>query len=70
MAEYPFYAFYAQVVFCDFFYGQVGKRNFFHQFREKIKKQKEIITKLVDYTDDLSVKLYLEEKEKLNEILL
>lgn len=44
-------------------------RNFFHKFREKIKQEKEIIVNLVNYTDEGNVKLYLEAKEKLNEIL-
>lgn len=38
-------------------------RNFFHKFREKIKKHNEIISSLVDYTDERNVILYLEAKE-------
>lgn len=34
-------------------------RNFFHKFREKVKKQKDIIANLVDCTNDLIVKMYL-----------
>lgn len=44
-------------------------RNFFHKFRDKIKIQKEVLTRLVDRTDEAGVKLYFEEKNKLNDLL-
>lgn len=45
-------------------------RLFFHKFREKVKEHKARIGKLVDCNDDSSVKEYLDEKEKLNTLLL
>lgn len=41
-------------------------REFFHKFTEKLKACKEKLGLLVDKTDDVSVKEYLVEKEKLN----
>lgn len=45
-------------------------RTFFHKFRDKVKRQKEIINSLVDCVDDVSVKCYFEEKDKLHSLLL
>lgn len=45
-------------------------RNFFHKFREKIKKHKETLASLVDCTDEVSVQAYMEENSRLNELLL
>lgn len=45
-------------------------RNFFHKFRDKVKKQKDVISKLVNRIDIAGVKLYFEEKEKLHELLI
>lgn len=45
-------------------------RNFFHKFRDKIKKQKELLSSLVNRVDSAGVKSYFEEKESLNELLL
>ncbi|KAL8092290.1 hypothetical protein AgCh_034546 [Apium graveolens] len=45
-------------------------RNFFHKFRDKVKKQRELLTKLGNRIDSGGVKMYFEEKEKLNELLL
>lgn len=44
-------------------------KEFFHKFREKIKKQKEVLNMLVDKVDKESVKQYFEEKDKLNVLL-
>lgn len=44
-------------------------RNFFHKFMDKIKKRKEILSKLVDCTDEISVKEYLMEKLNLDKLL-
>ncbi|XP_074346129.1 uncharacterized protein LOC141684888 [Apium graveolens] len=41
-------------------------RTFFHKFREKVSKQKEIIEGLKDREDDDGIHLYFEEKEKLD----
>lgn len=51
------------------FYGSRG-RTFFHKFREKIKHHKANLDKLVDCTDQDSIKEYIAEKEKLNSLLL
>ncbi|KAL8097406.1 hypothetical protein AgCh_030510 [Apium graveolens] len=45
-------------------------RNFFHKFRDKVKKQKEVLTSLADRTDLAGVEQYFSEKEKLNMLLL
>ncbi|XP_074363910.1 uncharacterized protein LOC141704586 [Apium graveolens] len=45
-------------------------RNFFHKFREKVIKQKEIIDQLKDREDDDGIQLYFNEKEKLSDLLL
>lgn len=45
-------------------------RNFFHKFRDKIKKHKEVISSLVDRTDVVGLRLYFDERNKLNELLL
>lgn len=44
-------------------------RNFFHKFRDKVKKQKELLSSLVNRVDSDEVKLYFEEKDRLNELL-
>lgn len=44
-------------------------RTFFHKFREKVKFQNAIVARLVDCTDDDSVRNYLIERNKLNELL-
>lgn len=44
-------------------------RQFFNKFREKVKRQKEVIVGLVNRTDALGVELYMSEVEKLNELL-
>lgn len=44
--------------------------NFFHKFRDKIRKQKEVVNSLVEKTDDESVKKYFAERDKLNDILM
>lgn len=44
-------------------------RNFFHKFRDKIKKHKEALSKLVDRTDAAGMNLYFAEREKLDELL-
>lgn len=45
-------------------------RNFFHKFRDKVKNQKELVTRLSDRTDIVGVEQYFTEKEKLNTLLL
>lgn len=45
-------------------------RTFFHKFREKVSKQKEIIEWLKDREDDDGIQLYFDEKEKLNDLLM
>ncbi|XP_074325673.1 uncharacterized protein LOC141663760 [Apium graveolens] len=45
-------------------------RSFFHKFREKVKEHKAVINRVVDCCDENSVRLYLEEKKKLNILLL
>lgn len=45
-------------------------RNFFHKFRDKVKKQKELLSNLVNRVDVAGVQSYFEEKERLNELLL
>lgn len=44
-------------------------RNFFHKFRDKVKLLKETIALLVNRTDDIGIKQYFEEKNKLDELL-
>lgn len=44
-------------------------RNFFHIFRDKVKKQKKIIDNLVNKTDEASIQLYFEERSKLDDLL-
>lgn len=43
---------------------------FFNKFKEKLKLHKSIIDALKDLTDEASVKQYLHENEKLNELLM
>ncbi|KAL8155328.1 hypothetical protein AgCh_000637 [Apium graveolens] len=45
-------------------------RNFFHKFRDKVKKQKELLSSLVNRVDSDRVKLYFEDKDRVNELLL
>ncbi|KAL8121850.1 hypothetical protein AgCh_018547 [Apium graveolens] len=45
-------------------------RTFFHKFRDKVIKQKEIIDQLKDREDDDGIQMYFDEKEKLSELLL
>lgn len=45
-------------------------RNFFNKFREKLRRQKEVLDNLKDRTDESSVRIFLVEKEKLNELLM
>ncbi|XP_074336036.1 uncharacterized protein LOC141673201 [Apium graveolens] len=51
------------------FMAKWGK-NFFHKFRDKVKKQKEIMNALECREDAEGIKSYFEEKERLNELLL
>ncbi|XP_074378321.1 uncharacterized protein LOC141719854 [Apium graveolens] len=44
-------------------------RNFFHKFRDKIRRQKEVIRLLVDRVDEDGISNYFMEKEKLNDLL-
>ncbi|XP_074342376.1 uncharacterized protein LOC141679913 [Apium graveolens] len=45
-------------------------RNFFHQFREKVRKQKEVLNELVNGEDEDGVKKYFEERDQFNDLLL
>lgn len=45
-------------------------RTFFHKFREKIKSHKANLDRLVDCTDASSIKEYMIERDKLNNLLL
>ncbi|XP_074326831.1 uncharacterized protein LOC141664773 [Apium graveolens] len=45
-------------------------RNFFHKFRDKLCKQREIVNALAQKTDEESIKNYFLEKDKLHELLL
>lgn len=44
--------------------------NFFHKFREKIKKQKCVVDALVNCEDELSIHRYFEEKKNLDDLLV
>lgn len=45
------------------------RRQFFNKFKEKVKRQKEVIASLINRTDAAGVDLYMAEAEKLNELL-
>lgn len=45
-------------------------RRFFHKFRDKVRVQKEEVSKYLHREDEEGIKLYFEEREKLNELLL
>lgn len=45
-------------------------RNIFHKFRDKVKRQKEVLSSLVNRTDLEGVKQYFIEQDKLHEMLL
>lgn len=45
-------------------------RAFFHKFRDKVKHQKEVVSNLVNIEDETGIKLYFEERKRLNELLL
>lgn len=45
-------------------------RNFFHKFRDKVKKQKAILDDLMNRNDEVGVKCYFEERQKLEDLLL
>ncbi|XP_074366501.1 uncharacterized protein LOC141707310 [Apium graveolens] len=57
-----------KLIFVSSFMARWG-RNFFHKFRDKIKKQKATISNLVDRTDDVGIAKYFEEKNKLDDLL-
>lgn len=44
-------------------------QNFFHKFRDKVKKQKEVLDVLVSRVDDEGIRDYFIEKNRLEEIL-
>ncbi|XP_074323028.1 uncharacterized protein LOC141659976 [Apium graveolens] len=44
-------------------------RNFFHKFRDKVKKQKEALDMLKDRIDDVGIQQYFAEKSKLDDLL-
>lgn len=46
------------------------RRNFFHKFRDKVVKQKEVINCLVHREDSEGIRRYFEESDKLNDLLL
>lgn len=45
------------------------ERNFFHKFRDKIKKQKEVPDALVNISDESGVHRYFEEKNHLDDLM-
>lgn len=45
-------------------------RSFFHKFKDKVRQHKANLDRPVNCSDDQSVREYLEEKEKLNTLLL
>ncbi|XP_074352491.1 uncharacterized protein LOC141691620 [Apium graveolens] len=51
------------------FMAKWGK-NFFHKFRDKVRKQKEELADLVDRTDEMGVRQYFLARDRLNELLL
>lgn len=63
-----FYSHSAQDISVSSFIARWG-RNFFHKFRDKIKKYQEVIGSLVNRTDDVALKLYFDERNKINELL-
>lgn len=44
-------------------------RNFFHKFRDKVKKQKEILNALVNRSDEEGIRCYFTEKNRLDVLL-
>lgn len=44
-------------------------RNFFHKFRDKVKKQKEVLSALINRIDENGIRQYFAEKSKMDEIL-
>lgn len=51
------------------FMGKWG-RTFFNKFREKLKMQKGVLDKLKERTDEVGVKEFIIEKERMNDLLL
>lgn len=51
------------------FMGKWG-RTFFNKFKEKLRVQKEFLEKLKDRMDEVGVKNYMLERERLNNLLL
>lgn len=45
-------------------------RNFFHKFRDKVSKQREVVNILCGRSDEDGIKSYFNERDKLNELLL
>lgn len=45
-------------------------RNFFHKFRDKVRKQKMVLDELVTREDAEGISRYFVEKEKLSDLLL
>lgn len=58
-----------KLLFVSLFMSKWG-RNFFHKFREKIKKQKSIVDELVNCEDDVSVRRYSEERRKPDKLMV
>lgn len=58
-----------KLIYVSSFMARWG-RTFFPKFREKVKKQKAILVDLVNRVDESSIKEYLVERDKLNEMLL
>lgn len=44
-------------------------RNLFREFRDKVKKQKEVLASLINHTGTKGIKKYFVEKDKLNDLL-
>ncbi|XP_074322706.1 uncharacterized protein LOC141659680 [Apium graveolens] len=45
------------------------ERNYFHKFRDKVKKLKEVLNGLVNKIDEDGIRIYFIEKERLNELI-
>lgn len=45
-------------------------RNFFHKFRDKLCKQREVVNNLASKTDEESIRQYFIEKDNFHELLL
>lgn len=56
-----------KLIYVSSFMAKWG-RNFFHKFRDKFKKQKEVLNALVNKADDAGIRSYFFEKDRLDEL--